>query len=149
MENDPEVAAAIARIDAVIAGGWQPKQRSAAKDITGMTRWVRKAWPHIEGARQKGFTWQEICEMMDEAGITLNDGRKWAPKSLSATVARERQRRPVESANLVPPFQASLALLDIAVKGIAGDDGELQRALIDLAERCEALDMRQIRDKRR
>lgn len=143
MENDPEVAAALARLDAVIARG-RPEPCAEEKEITGMARWVRKLWPQIQDARLRGFSWREICDLLNEAEISLNDGCRWRPATLSAAAAKER-RRHRRGKQPMPPFQASLALLDIAAKGIAGDDGELQGALIALAERCEALDMRQIK----
>lgn len=112
-----------------------------------MAQAVRKLYPQIQEWRDQGLSWEDIANILNKAAFPLN-GRDWEPVKLRVAMSKERRRRsaaPGPKKPPLPPFEASLMLLTMAAQGIAGDDGQLQAALIALAEQCDDLDWIQIR----
>lgn len=147
MDADEE-AAALARLAKLLESGWRPKGKKPPKGSTGLAQAVRQAYPQIQQYRGEGRTWEDIADILKKADFPLKDS-EWDGTRLRVAMSKERRRRlppnPERKKPPLPPFDASLMLLTMAAQGIVGDDGQLQAALIALAERCDDLDWAQIR----
>lgn len=145
--NADEEAAALDRLAKLLESGYVPKGRKPPKSITGLAQAVRLHYPQIQQYRDEGRSWLDVADILKKAAIPLN-GSEWEATKLRVAMSKERRRRlPTPGPKKPPlsPFDASLMLLTMAAQGIDGDDGQLQAALIALAERCDDLDWELIR----